>query len=49
MTKRTLRGTKRKAVRKSGFRSRMSTYKSSKIIKLRRRKGRKVLAKTFSI
>jgi ribosomal protein L34 len=48
MTKRTLGGTKRKAVRKSGFRSRMASYKSSKIIKLRRRKGRKVLAKTFS-
>nr|YP_009131283.1 50S ribosomal protein L34 [Trachydiscus minutus]AIB04159.1 50S ribosomal protein L34 [Trachydiscus minutus] len=48
MTKRTLCGTKRKAVRKSGFRARMANYKSSKIIKLRRRKGRKVLAKTFS-
>lgn len=48
MTKRTLQGTKRKAVRKSGFRARMANYKSSKIVKLRRRKGRKVLAKTFS-
>ena len=48
MTKRTLRGTKRKAVRKSGFRSRMSNTKAAKVIKARRRRGRKVLAKTFS-
>lgn len=48
MTKRTLQGTKRKAIRKSGFRSRMASSKSSKIIKLRRRKGRKILAKTLS-
>jgi len=48
MTKRTLRGTKKKAVRKSGFRTRMANSKSYKVIKARRRRGRKVLAKTFS-
>lgn len=48
MTQRTLRGTKKKAVRKSGFRKRMSNSKSYKVIKSRRRRGRKVLAKTFS-
>ena len=48
MTKRTLRGTKKKAVRKSGFRSRMANTKATKVIKARRRRGRKVLAKTFS-
>ena len=47
MTKRTLQGTKIKAVRKSGFRARMASYKSSKIIKLRRKKGRKILAKSI--
>ena len=46
MTKRTLRGTKKKAIRKSGFRARMANAKSYKVIKARRRKGRKLLAKT---
>ena len=48
MTKRTLQGTKRKAVRKSGFRARMANHKGCKVIKARRRRGRKVLAKTLS-
>ena len=48
MTKRTLRGTRRKAVRKSGFRARMANSKSAKVIKARRRRGRKLLAKTLS-
>jgi large subunit ribosomal protein L34 len=47
MTKRTLQGTKRKAVRKSGFRARMANSKASKVIKARRRRGRKILAKTL--
>jgi large subunit ribosomal protein L34 len=47
MTKRTLQGTKRKAVKKSGFRARMANTKASKTIKARRRRGRKLLAKTF--
>nr|YP_009550618.1 ribosomal protein L34 [Eustigmatophyceae sp. Chic 10/23 P-6w]QAA11553.1 ribosomal protein L34 [Eustigmatophyceae sp. Chic 10/23 P-6w] len=48
MTKRTLRGTKKKAVRKSGFRARMADPKSYKVVKARRRRGRKLLAKTAS-
>ena len=44
MTKRTLQGTKRKAVQKSGFRARMANSKSTKVIKARRRKGRKSLS-----
>lgn len=48
MTKRTLRGTRRKAIRKSGFRARMANSKAYKVIKARRRRGRKVLAKTIS-
>ena len=47
MTKRTLCGTKRKAVRKSGFRSRMANSKTAKVLKARRRRGRKILAKTL--
>ena len=46
MTKRTLQGTKKKAIRRSGFRARMANSKTSKVIKSRRRKGRQVLAKT---
>ena len=42
-TKRTLEGTNRKAIRKSGFRARMSTKSGSKILTNRRRKGRKKL------
>ena len=47
MTKRTLQGTKRKAVKKSGFRARMTNRQASRVIKARRRKGRKRLAKTI--
>ena len=43
MTKRTLRGTKLKKVRTSGFRSRMSSKTGRKIINLRRKKGRNKL------
>ena len=43
MTKRPLGGTNRKAIRVSGFRSRMKTYTGKKIIKSRRKKGRKKL------
>lgn len=45
MTKRTLHGSLKKAVKKSGFRSRMSSSTGKKIISARRRRGRKVLAK----
>lgn len=48
MSKRTLRGTKIKAIRKSGFRARMSNSKAAKVIKARRRKGRKVLTKALN-
>jgi|TARA_B100001142_G_C14333005_1_gene654827 large subunit ribosomal protein L34 len=40
MTKRTLGGTNRKAIKVSGFRARMRDNKGKKIIKLRRKKGR---------
>lgn len=43
-TKRTLEGTNRKSIKKSGFRARMSTKSGSKILTNRRRKGRKKLA-----
>ena len=43
-TKRTLEGTNRKSIRKSGFRARMSTKSGSKILMNRRKKGRKKLA-----
>ena len=43
MTKRTLRGTKLKKVRMSGFRSRMASKTGRKIINLRRKKGRNKL------
>jgi large subunit ribosomal protein L34 len=43
MTKRPLGGTNRKAIRVSGFRSRMKTSTGKKIIKSRRKKGRKKL------
>lgn len=45
MTKRTLHGSIKKAVKKSGFRSRMASAKGKKILSARRRRGRKVLAK----
>lgn len=44
MTKRTLEGTKRKAIRKSGFRSRMKTKSGRLVLNCRRRKGRKKLS-----
>lgn len=44
MTKHTLGGTKRKAIRTSGFRIRMKTKNGRKIIKRRRARGRKILS-----
>jgi large subunit ribosomal protein L34 len=49
MTKRTLEGTKRKSIRKSGFRARMATSNGRKILSSRRRRGRKILTKTDKI
>nr|YP_009550354.1 ribosomal protein L34 [Characiopsis acuta]QAA11287.1 ribosomal protein L34 [Characiopsis acuta] len=46
MTKRTLEGTKKKSIRKSGFRARMKSKTGQNIIKARRRKNRKRLAKS---
>ena len=47
MTKRTLEGTKKKAIRKSGFRARMKTKNGQNILNARRRKNRKRLSKTI--
>lgn len=47
MTKNTLNGTKRKALRTSGFRARLSTKNGRKILKLRRQKKRKQLVTIF--
>lgn len=44
MTKRTLRGTKLKKARTSGFRARIKTSSGRAILKARRKKGRKSLA-----
>ncbi len=44
MTKRTLGGTSRKRLRKSGFRARMRTANGQRVIKARRTKGRARLA-----
>ena len=44
MSKKTLEGTNRKVIRKSGFRARMKTKNGRKTIRNRRRKGRKVLS-----
>lgn len=44
MTKRPLGGTNRKALRVSGFRARMKTHSGKKIIRARRKKGRKSLS-----
>ena len=43
MTKRTLRGTNLKKIRTSGFRSRMASKTSRRIVNARRRKGRNKL------
>lgn len=43
MSKKTLEGTKRKAIRKSGFRARMKTANGRKVIRQRRKKGRRTL------
>ena len=47
MSKNTLNGTKRKALKTSGFRARLSTKTGRKILKLRRNKGRKQLVTIF--
>ena len=44
MTKRTLGGTNKKAIRISGFRARNQTKNGRKIIKSRRSRGRKKLS-----
>nr|QOU10691.1 ribosomal protein L34 [Poteriospumella lacustris]QOU10696.1 ribosomal protein L34 [Poteriospumella lacustris] len=44
MSKHTLNGTKRKALRTSGFRARIATKSGRKILKKRRDKGRAKLA-----
>nr|YP_010152806.1 ribosomal protein L34 [Olisthodiscus luteus]YP_010152824.1 ribosomal protein L34 [Olisthodiscus luteus]QQW50467.1 ribosomal protein L34 [Olisthodiscus luteus]QQW50485.1 ribosomal protein L34 [Olisthodiscus luteus] len=44
MTKRTLGGTKLKAIRKSGFRARLKTKSGKKVLQARRAKKRKKLA-----
>jgi len=44
MSKRTLEGTNRKAIRKSGFRARMATPAGRKVLNARRRRGRKRLS-----
>ncbi|APB33413.1 Ribosomal protein L34 [Gloeomargarita lithophora Alchichica-D10] len=44
MTKRTLEGTSRKRLRRSGFRARMATPGGRRVLQARRTKGRKRLA-----
>ena len=44
MTKRTLRGSKLKKARTSGFRARLKTSTGKKILKLRRQRKRKNLS-----
>nr|YP_009550782.1 ribosomal protein L34 [Eustigmatophyceae sp. Mont 10/10-1w]QAA11716.1 ribosomal protein L34 [Eustigmatophyceae sp. Mont 10/10-1w] len=41
MTKRTLEGTRKKSIRKSGFRARMKSHSGRNIINARRKKNRK--------
>lgn len=43
MTKRTLRGTNLKKIKTSGFRKRMESKTGCRVIKARRKKGRKKL------
>lgn len=43
MAKRTLEGTRRKKIRKSGFRQRMKSTAGRRILNSRRNKGRKKL------
>jgi large subunit ribosomal protein L34 len=44
MTKRTLRGTKLKRLRTSGFRARIKTANGNRVLKTRRSKGRHSIA-----
>lgn len=46
MTKGTLQGTKRRVIKIIGFRARMKTVNGAKVLKNRRRKGRRVLTTT---
>ena len=46
MTKRTLEGTNKKSIKKSGFRARMKTKNGQNILNARRRKNRRRLTKT---
>lgn len=46
MTKRTLEGTNKKSLKKSGFRARMKTKNGQNIINARRKKNRSQLAKS---
>jgi large subunit ribosomal protein L34 len=41
MTKRTLEGTRKKSIRKSGFRARMKSHTGRSVINSRRKKNRK--------
>jgi large subunit ribosomal protein L34 len=47
MSKHTLNGTNRTALKTSGFRARLSTKEGRKILKARRKKGRKKLVSVF--
>jgi large subunit ribosomal protein L34 len=47
MSKSTLNGSRLKAVKVSGFRARLATKNGRKVIKNRRRKGRKKLAISY--
>lgn len=47
MTKRTLGGTKLKAIKVCGFRARMKDKSGRKVLATRRKRGRKKLARAF--
>jgi large subunit ribosomal protein L34 len=47
MSKHTLNGRRRKVIKTSGFRARLSTKNGRKVINNRRRKGRKKLAISY--